>query len=612
MSIENIKKNNLTTKADQIPWNKFARMDKKDALFLSVLIIFYTFTFTVLSYLRMVDFFAQNWDLGINMQMLYSTTHGYLLFETGDFQTLGVHTFLEVHSGYIAYPIAYVYTLFPYATTLFFIQSMVLSLSSIPLLLLTKGFFQKRSVQYLLILLFLFNFITVSSLLYDFHWEAFIPLEFFSFVYYLYAGNYKIAALFVLLGAITIEVIPLLMGGMVFFLLIERFYHRFNRESSLTLSDLSSNTAYLLLVLSAASFTTIEFTQLVLLPHFFPILSSRSAISGPLYSLFKFRIFRGEYLIVVIYWMAVLFSFGYINLIRKKYILIALPWIFFTLLVSPYYGSFFGDQYGFAALAPLFIGILYGVKKALDENKGESVDYQISNPLTTMNVFFFLTPIILAIVYWTHKPNILLSLSPAFIVYDYLLFGLLLILYLTRKANIKKLCTKWIPLRLRNLRHSSIIAPFVILLIINLALSPLNTDNFKASPMPGYTFTYGINPASNYMPALTSYIPYNSTVVASDNLFPFIANDVNAYSFMWYYNSSVSTYFPFSSSHLPEYLLIDQNQMGFIPHYITSKLFLADGYGILAYIQNYNNFPGNIYLMKLHYSGIPMEIGQTR
>ena len=42
--------------------------------------------YSALSQLRFEEFYAGNWDLGINMQLLWTNTHGYLLFETGDYE----------------------------------------------------------------------------------------------------------------------------------------------------------------------------------------------------------------------------------------------------------------------------------------------------------------------------------------------------------------------------------------------------------------------------------------------------------------------------------------------------------------------------------------------
>ena len=129
-----------------------------DLLILSLIVICYSVLFTYLSFLRFENFYTSNWDLGINQQLLWTTTHGYLMYESGDFVFTGVLSFLQVHSAYIAFLVAGIYYFEPSVFTLFFLQAVVLSLSSFPLYFIAKKVMAKKLIVYLIIFAFLFNF----------------------------------------------------------------------------------------------------------------------------------------------------------------------------------------------------------------------------------------------------------------------------------------------------------------------------------------------------------------------------------------------------------------------------------------------------------------------
>ena len=84
----------------------FSDQQKK---YLAIIIPVIVIIMSLISYLRYINFYTSNWDLGIEMQMLGDSFHGYLLFEAGDFETYGVLSHLEIHSTYIALPFSFAY-----------------------------------------------------------------------------------------------------------------------------------------------------------------------------------------------------------------------------------------------------------------------------------------------------------------------------------------------------------------------------------------------------------------------------------------------------------------------------------------------------------------------
>ena len=161
-----------------------SQITQRDYFGLFLLIISYIGIFTYFTNLRYLDFFTTNWDFGIAQQMLWTGGHGYLLLETADLSTHFSGSFLDVHSTYIALLISPLYILFPKPLFLFILQSSVLSLSIIPLFFIATDIIEDKKIIYLILGVYLLNFSLIGSLFYDFHWEIFLPLEYFTFYYF--------------------------------------------------------------------------------------------------------------------------------------------------------------------------------------------------------------------------------------------------------------------------------------------------------------------------------------------------------------------------------------------------------------------------------------------
>jgi uncharacterized membrane protein len=113
-------------------------LERRLALILIAIAIIYAALMSYFSFLRYTDFYTSNWDLGIAMQSLWTNTHGYLLYESGDYESFGVLSFLQVHSTYIAIPISYIYGIYPSPLLLFIIQSIFVTLSVVPIYYISK------------------------------------------------------------------------------------------------------------------------------------------------------------------------------------------------------------------------------------------------------------------------------------------------------------------------------------------------------------------------------------------------------------------------------------------------------------------------------------------
>lgn len=570
--------------------------DKTDLIFLLTVILTYTSVFTFLSYLRYADFYTFNWDLGINQQLLWSGSHGYLLYESANYVHAGQYSFLEIHSTFIALGISWIYYVFPSAITLFVIQSLVISACSVPLLLIVRDLGLKRHATYLVVVFFLLNFGTISALFYDFHWEAFIPLEFFSAYYFMSKKRYFYAFLVSILGIFTLEVFPFLFFGLTLFFLSERQGLFRNLIAQVRTREVQILAIFL--VWSVLSYVLIRFLQNVVIPILVHQSYSPSDVTAQVSMLFVLSVSYNSLAQVSLYWMLLYLSVGFIALLYPRHLLLSLPWLVNTFLIMPSFAAAFGNQYAFIALPPVFIGFIHGFLRFRE---------RWTDIFPIIVVVASLATVLFALSLYGSGSYLFLSLQSVTANLQVAAICAV-VLVVTISTFLMNRSGKWLNFRftsrLRIFRKKS--APAVALLgsliLLSLVLSPLNTNNFNATNMPGYLFTYSYNNEFRYVGEFTSIIPDNSTVLASDNLFPYVANNVNAFSLYWFpFNRTNYPYFPYNSTNLPEYVFVDASYY-FLPAFLERDLKDSSTYGLVMEHPS-NEFPGTIYLYQLGYTG---------
>ena len=567
---------------------------------LVLLCLSFTTLFSYLSLLRYQNFFTTNWDMGIAMQMLWTNTHGYLLRETADLMGYGTPSFLEIHSTYIALPLSLIYYLYPKALTIFVMQALAISLSVIPLNEISKKHVDDARVRLLIAVVYLLSFPMVSGLLYDFHWEAFIPLEFFIFFLYLSEKKFIYSAFMLVIGSLTLEVFPVLaVGVIIYFAMSEYDLNPLHVLQLLKKRDFRSY--FYLLVLTVIIYFLVRVGQSIIVPLFVsnsPNVSTLgSTIASPVSSISVSFYSLGT---SAIYWLLIFFSFLFIPMLKPKTLVMSLPWMFNSIILSSSFSSFFGNQYAIIAMPPIVIGFILSLAEIQKKNSGN---------LNVLLMFLTAIAVIMGAAFFLGnyssyllEPNLTL---PAILLVSLLLFTLYMTFYLFRG---RKPLGKALEKRYRNwgnMGWKKIILPFLLaLLLLNLSMSPLNAHNFQATPNPGYQFALGVNPAYVPIPNLTANLPNNASIVASDNLFPYVANDPNAYSLYWFKaNYTNIAYFPFNASNLPEFVFVDQYQLNLLPKFLNDTIFDKSIYGIIAEIHYKKGYPGNIFLMEYQYSG---------
>ena len=235
---------------------KYNLTNKELVSLLIIIAIVYISLITFFSYLRYTNFFTSNWDLGIGMQSLWTSTHGYLLYESGDYESYGVLSFLQVHSSYIAILFSYPYGIYSSPITLFAMQSIFISLSIIPLYYISKKVGLPPSLTIFVVLIFILNFSIISGVFYDFHWESLVPFEFFSLFILILEKRYYLASLVFVTGCLTLEIFPFILVGVIFYFFVTKYIRNSNTTS--LWSDIPNNVLFFFLVIAIISYTVFE------------------------------------------------------------------------------------------------------------------------------------------------------------------------------------------------------------------------------------------------------------------------------------------------------------------------------------------------------------------
>lgn len=566
----------------------------KDSLLLIIILAGFSTFMAFVSYMRYTNFYTTNWDMGINLQLLWTTTHGYLMFETADYSTFGTYSFLQVHSTYIAYPVALLYHYFPNVSTLVILQSIVVASSAVPLFLIASKLLDNRLLIFCVVIAYLLNFALISAMLYDFHWEAFIPVEYLSMFYLLYRKKYVLGLIPFFLGDVTIEVFPLLVGGMAIYFAYTRYGIEFLKLNKMIFKkDWVIYLSYFLL--AAFSYFFIRYLQIKLIPTLIGV-QQVSGLGSSVTVLSPVNFTAGSLVFSLIYWALLYASFGFISLFDRKHLIMALPWFIGSVFVNQVFSSYYGDQYAFVAISPVVIGFIFGLSKIVSSGRSWLKTIPLAIPIASILIFsaingysrYFLSP---------NPENGAIVLSILFVPPI-----AAIILYTMLNRNHSAVSSRG-----RHFVGLKRVSYFIVILMVlfSLVISPLNLTNFQASPMPGYQVSYDINPQFHEAIQIAHLIPDNSKVLASDNLFPMVANNPNAYSLLWFpYAQSALPNLPYNSDNLPQYVFLDTAQFNLAPPFIINSVFNSTLYGLKAYSFS-SSFPGYLYLFQKGYVGNP-------
>lgn len=571
--------------------------------------------YALLSQVRFEEFYAGNWDLGLNMQLLWTNTHGHVLFETADYEFALANSFLYVHPTYVAIPLSYVYLGAPSPTTLFVIQGIAVAASAIPIFFAARVRHVPDWAILLGLCLYLLSFPLISALLFDFHWEALVPVELLSTYYLWDRGRYWWALLPATFGLLTLEVFPVLLVGLVFYFAYPRFFalardtgtifHRLRAEWSKSAQLVG------LLLLAAVGYLAVH----ELLPLALPMVAGPAPAFPPrapgvyYFGVYWWGVSASSVAPRLLYWLLLFAAFGFLPLFfRQRLLILSLPWFLYSALMVPYpFYTQFGFQYSFLAVGPLGLATV--------ESLNDLALAVASMRSWLARAGWLLLPVPFLISAWVDSRGLLYTGGVGFWV-GLIAGAVAVAIYVALRVIGPKFrdsgTSKWNSKRWGRARAqtvSMVIAAILLTLAVtNVAMSPLNSTNFPSPGPPGYNFNYEPSAVYAHMPDLVAKIPSNAYIVASDNLFPFVANNPNAYSLLW--DAANPPHFPFNSSNLPEDVLLSTSQW-FVPEFLSERLFNSSQFGIRMFLYSSAFYPGSIYLFQLGYKGPPTVVEVT-
>ncbi len=157
--------------------------------------------------------------------------------------------------------------------------------------------------------------------------------------------------------------------------------------------------------------------------------------------------------------------------------------------------------------------------------------------------------------------------------------------------------------RFRSLRSTRGLTPgraaLLALVVLNLAISPLDPFLSNAAPGAAYNIVYQNPVPLTGAYALADLVPSGATVVASNDLFPLVANNLNAYSLFWGPNSNLLL--PFDLQHLPQFAFLAQDRLNAVPPWLSDTVYAPEDFGLRAVA--WSSPSGALFLFERGYQG---------
>ncbi len=528
----------------------------------------------VLSWLRSYELETTTWDMGVYQQAIWTSAHGRPFYETADVETGGYGSLLQVHSVLLFYLLVPVYAALPSQSTLFAVQSVAVGLAAVPLYLLARDLSSSPRIGLVTGLVYLAWTPVLSSTLYDFHPEAFLPVELFTLVLFWERGRFRWGFLVAAMAFATMELAPVLTFFVAVFGLLEsrlprqtargeprsiRWFGVQSRRFVAWLSLPRVRASLGLLVASAAAYGLLLYLRVDVLPALlgtYPLPAPATGYvigatpSGLQLSWANLSVGLEQKLG---YWLVVVALLGFVPLLAPRAMVLSVPWFAFTLFSADLNYVTLGFQYGFVAACSLMVAFAYGTPTAL-------------------RIAARISPLV------RRRRAARGADSPRF--------------------------PKWS--EIRRGRRALLVAGLTVFLGANLALSPLNPMmDGQVQYGTAYRISYFPNPNDAQVGQLASLIPPGASVLATDNLFPLVANDAQAYTFAPGPDPGLPL--PFSPAHPPTYVLLAQDTRYDVVPWLPQLLTNSSIYGVRGVV--WSSDPGVVLLYEKGYLGAPVEFG---
>lgn len=349
-------------------------------LVVGVAIVVYALVFSYFTIMKDFGFRTYAWDLGIFNQALWTTLHdGEFFYYTCELLINPSGSFFAIHFSPVLFFVLPFYAVYPASQTLLVIQSFVLALGAVPLYKLTKDVLKYRVASLVFVLAYLLYPPLQGINWFDFHVQSFLPLFFFSAIYFFEKQNWKGYFLFVTLSLMCEEHAAMVV---VFIGLFGLLRHKKRFISALKTKNFK-DTVFLVVVATVMLAALWYFMTILVRGTFFPInpsflyefkASANWSILGvqdPIMAPFYIFLYPAKAITALSY--DFLAKMGYLLILfsplalkpfsSMKHVLPAIPWLFLALFSNylHYYTIF--NQYPAYVIAFIFIAAVYAIGK---------------------------------------------------------------------------------------------------------------------------------------------------------------------------------------------------------------------------------------------------------
>ncbi len=491
-----------------------------------VLLVAAGVTFALLSFamagFRALELRPTAYDLGLYQQALWTGAHGGSYYEAPDWQSAGFASFFEVHLSPLMVVLASVYSTTPSPFTLFAIQSIVVALAAAPLYLLGRASRGSSADGLLAAGLYLVWAPLLAGTLFDFHLESFVPLELFTFLWLWRSRRHLLALPVVFAVGATAE---FALPGLAVLGLYEAVRSSPPREGAIPFHRLDriwkwarqpSTLGGLAIMAVAVFWWVLELSFQASIPS---ILGSTESVSPPGLS---FSSFTNAYAISLSNlaaglwskigaWMLLYALVGFLPWFAPRSQIVAAPWAALSLLQPTAHFVTPGDQHAFLLAVPLFVGVVDGWARLRIRlhDLGHQTAPRETSGLQRRDP-------------WSHALPLLLG----------------------------------------------------ALVAANLVLSPIDPLVQQAGDLgPGYGVSYVTGGSYADALAVVDRLPAGSTVLASTDLFPLVANNPNAYVLSGPVSPGGFSHLPFGAANLPPAVLLAEDRIGDVPTWLATSLY---------------------------------------
>lgn len=355
-------------------------------------IVIYTVVFSLFTIMRNYCFETYAWDLGIFNQALWTTVHnGRLFYYTPELLINPSGSFFGIHMSPVLFLVLPLYAIAPSPQLLLVFQSFFLALGIVPLYKLAKDIIGYRVAG----LAFAFAYLLYPPLqginLFDFHVQSFLPLFFFSVLYFFEKRNWKAYFLFITLSLMVEEHASVIVMFIGLFGLLQQREQILPLMKTRKLGNTVFNVSAATIVLAVVWYLLVLWIRDLFFPanpdfaFEFKAAANWSilGIQDPI--MIALHIFMYPTRAVAALGYDFLAKIGYILILfaplafrsfrKSKYLLPALPWFFYALFSNyqPYYGVF--NQYpayvvSFVFVAGVYATVVENAAKTLRRNLG--------------------------------------------------------------------------------------------------------------------------------------------------------------------------------------------------------------------------------------------------